>query len=89
MNEYYFTFGEKHTDKKGKVLRGCFTTIKAASAEEARAVMFNRHGNQFAFQYENAYQAGVEKFHLEYIPFEELASKNSIGQEDTISLFKS
>lgn len=59
--KYYFTFGF------GQPHEGCYHIIEADSKEAARRKMFKRFGLNWAFQYNNAEKAGVEKYKLKEI----------------------
>ena len=61
MKKFYFTwgFGQGHDN--------CYTIVNADNMEEARKTMFDRWGNKWAFGYESAEKAGVEKFNLQQI----------------------
>jgi hypothetical protein len=73
MKKFYFTFGMCHVDSKGNSLAGCYTTIKAKDYFEARKIMNSSPlGNQWAFQYNTADEAGVRKFNLQFIQFKDL-----------------
>lgn len=62
MKTYYFTFGY------GYRLRNCYTTVEAADFNEARKIMAHHHGNRWAFQYDSAEAAGVDRFGLQHVP---------------------
>jgi hypothetical protein len=47
ITDHYFTFGTDHKYGPG------YTKIKAKTSKEARQTMFNRFGNQWAFQYDD------------------------------------
>lgn len=61
MKKYYFTFGF------GQPHENCYHVIEANNSVEARAKMFERFSDKWAFQYESAEEAGVEKFGLREI----------------------
>lgn len=85
LKSFYFTFGERHKDRQGRSLYKKFTVIKAQDAEEARAIMFEARGAQWAFMYSNEWQAGIQKHGLEYIEFLKLTKGDQI--DITNSLF--
>ena len=59
--KFYFTFGF------GQANENCFTVIEATNREAAREEMNRRHGRQWAFCYDSAEEAGVERFGLKEI----------------------
>jgi transcriptional regulator with XRE-family HTH domain len=61
MSDYYFTFG------CGQAHEGCYTIIQASNSGEARLEMNRRYGEKWAFQYNSAEAAGVEKWGLKKI----------------------
>lgn len=64
--EWIFTFGFKHIHS-GTQMRDRFVRIRG-TFEDARAVMVQRFGKTWAFQYESEEEAGVQKFGLrEYV----------------------
>ena len=64
MNKYYFTFGTNHFTEGGTNLSNFYVVIEAESYYEAREKMFDVRGDKWAFQYESAEEAGVERFYL-------------------------
>jgi hypothetical protein len=63
MQTFYFTFMTGEGPHPG----GCYTTIEAEDFNAARVEMFRRYGRQWAFQYDSAEEAGVEKHELRLI----------------------
>ena len=61
MNKWYFTWGFGHRFPNG------YHVVEADSAGEARKIMVERFGLKWAFQYNSADAAGVERFHLHEI----------------------
>lgn len=84
---YFFTFGQAHKDRAGNSLANCYTTIEAEHRDEARQIMFSRYGRQWAFQYQSAETAGVYKYNLKHIDFEELSVRGPEESDDHINLF--
>lgn len=64
-NFYYFTFGSNHLDDDGNSLRQCFVKVEGKDCHEARAKMVEARGDKWAFYYESAGRAGVERFGLQ------------------------
>ena len=56
--KFYFTFGFGHEHENG------YHVIESDCWSNARGEMIRRFGTKWAFQYESAEAAGVEKFHL-------------------------
>lgn|SRR5690606_20864485 len=66
---WYFTFGVGHVHPRtGASLANHYTTVTATSPDAARERMMRIFGNRWAFQYESAEKAGVERFGLKYVP---------------------
>lgn len=62
--DWYFTFGSNHTHPTtGEVLTNAYTRINGTLAS-SRAAMVAAFGNRWAFQYESANEAGVDKCKL-------------------------
>ena len=59
--DFYFTFGF------GQPHENCYHVISAETSNEARELMVMRFGSKWAFQYESAEKAGVERFNLKRI----------------------
>lgn len=73
MNKYYVTFGFGHKDSKGNSLAKCYTIIEAENQSKARDIMFaSPLGQQWAFMYNSAQDAGVMKYGLNLVPFTQL-----------------
>lgn len=73
MNKYYVTFGFAHKDTKGRSLANCYTVIEAATQNQARKIMFDSPlGQQWAFMYKSAQDAGVLKYGLNLVSFTQL-----------------
>lgn len=70
MKEFIFTFGfdHKHPDS-GRRLSGCYTVVEGEDAEDARNKMMAKFGTKWAFQYVNRQQAGVKKYNLQQVQF--------------------
>lgn len=78
MKTFYFTFGSGQYDIIGgqpRALNRSFTTIEAEDFNRARAQMFERRGPKFCTHYDSAEEAGVERWGLMYIPFDEITSQ--------------
>ena len=70
MKKFYITFGMIHKDTKGNSLANCYTVIEAETESEARNKMFaSPLGQQWAFMYKSAQEAGVLKYKLMLVPF--------------------
>lgn len=65
MTKHFFTFGfgQEHV--------GGYHVIEAETPGDARKKMYRRFGMKWAFQYDSAKAAGVHKFHLHEVLFEE------------------
>jgi len=74
-----FTFGTDHVTDTGMSLFGYYTVIDG-DYEQARKQMFEARGPKWAFQYETEEEAGVERFNLEFIPFEDIV----LSEEDMV-----
>lgn len=72
MNPYYITFGYNHFNKQGQSLGRSYTIVYEETYELARKKAFTFLGSKWAFMYESAEKAGVSRFGLEYIKFEDL-----------------
>lgn len=59
MNTHYFTFG------CGGAFRKHYVMIDASTYNTARQIMVEHFANLWAFQYDSAEEAGVERFGLE------------------------
>lgn len=75
MPEFYFTFGfgQHHA---GGSLSGHYTIIKAETDNDARAIMHKRRGNKWASSYPSRERAGVDKYNLTFIDFNEVTQQN-------------
>lgn len=69
--EQFFTFGFGHYSPSGIALRNTVVAIPGTYGE-ARNKMVEVVGDKFAFQYNSAEDAGVERFNLSVISLEEL-----------------
>lgn len=58
-----FTFGFGHHCSCGRSLRACYVEIEG-DYDSARVIMVERYGRRWAFQYETAEAAGVERHDL-------------------------
>jgi len=65
MTEYIFTFGW------GQSYENCFHAIKAADPDEARKTMMQRFGMKWSMQYDSRERAGVKKFKLREIKWDD------------------
>lgn len=63
-NKWFFTFGFNHAHPNGYV-------VIEGSFSEARAEMYRRFGAKWSMQYENAEEAGVEKYCLKNLDDED------------------
>lgn len=62
--DWYFTFGSNHTHPvTGQTLTNAYVRING-TYESARAKMVEAFDNRWAFQYESADEAGVDKYSL-------------------------
>lgn len=62
---YFFTFGFDHVHPTtSEPLGGKYMEIVAPSPEKARQLMFRLFGVRWAFQYDSAEKAGVQKYGL-------------------------
>ena len=77
-HKYYFTFGHGHYDN-GVHLLGSYTWVAAETENEARHLMIQRRGNKWCTSYVSELDAGVERFGLKYIAFEELELVLPVG----------
>ena len=75
MKDYYFTFGQGHTNNEGLILRNYWVRVKADSYDKAREIFINEFSSkqlprpmQWGFQYE-----GLDYFKPEYFPGGEYA----------------
>lgn len=85
MKDFYFTFTPNQKDKNGNSLKDRFTTIKANNREQAREIMLTEYGRAWGYLYDNAFDAGVYKYSLEYIDFTELKhSKKKIESSNPL-----
>jgi hypothetical protein len=67
--EWFFTFGFDHVHPvTGESLANCYTTIMG-DIDQTRALMAERFGNKWAFQYPSREAAGVEKYGLKYVEY--------------------
>jgi hypothetical protein len=68
MSEWIFTFGFLHVHPEtGERLWNKYIRIVASDSEAARAEMFRRFGDEWAFQYDSEDAAGVTKYRLKEI----------------------
>ncbi len=58
MKKFWFTFGFGHEQENG------YHVIEANSYAKARHEMIRRFGTKWAFQYDSAEAAGVDRFNL-------------------------
>jgi hypothetical protein len=58
MPKYYFTFGFSQPHEGG------YHVIEAEDSAKAREEMFRKFGEKWAFQYDSAEAAGVERWNL-------------------------
>ncbi len=65
MSKHYFTFGFGQEHENG------FHVIEAENVRDARKEMARRFGKKWAFWYDSAESAGVERFNLHEVLFEE------------------
>lgn len=76
MKQFYFTFGFGHWMAKGHdpvSLASCYTIVEAEDERQARDKMYEHRGNKWAFCYDSAEKAGVERFNLKLVPFDEVS----------------
>lgn len=67
--EWFFTFGFGHVHPvTGESLANCYTTIMG-DVNTTRALMAEKFGNKWAFQYPSREAAGVEKYNLKYVEY--------------------
>ena len=65
MKNYYFTYGTIHTTDDGFPLNNFYTKISADSYSEARMIMFDSRGDNWAFQYcEEDFLPQIKQFGL-------------------------
>lgn len=59
--KFFFTFGvdQEHD--------GCYVEVEAESSLDAREVMFEHYGREWAFEYDSAEEAGVFEYGLKEI----------------------
>ena len=63
MTKHYFTFGCGIDN----LHRNCYHVIEAETSDAAREMMFQRFGARWAFQYDSAEAAGVERWNLKEV----------------------
>jgi len=63
MHEFIFTFGSGHY-LDDIPLENAYVAISAPTRENARSIMFEKHGDKWAFCYETKEDAGVKEFNL-------------------------
>jgi hypothetical protein len=69
---YIFTFGYDHMHPvTGEPLRNRYLAVTAASGNHARALVLNHFDNNWSFQYNSAKAAGVDRFLLVLLPYED------------------
>lgn len=64
---FTFGFGHKHP-VTGQSLGNMFVVIEGETKEHCRCKMLNHFGNTWAFQYDTAERAGVDRFSLTELP---------------------
>lgn len=73
MKDFYFTFGfGQHMGTSQISLRGCYTIIRDWTFNGALKTMVERRGNKWASDYGSAEEAGVDRYGLTFIPFNEV-----------------
>lgn len=75
MQKYIFTFGSGHNDPNHSSLINFYTVIEAPTYSAAREKMWEKRGPKWSFEYETEEEAGVERWNLTLIPFEELGAQ--------------
>lgn len=73
---WYFTFGSGHFDDNNDNLGNSYTIIRATSIELASSIMSQKRGNKWSHSYKSAEDAGVERWGLVHIPFDQLTPQN-------------
>jgi hypothetical protein len=75
-----FTFGFGHECSCGLSLRNCYVELDG-DYETARARMAELYGRKWAFQYDDALAAGVERWALTRVAPNEVCACGGLGRE--------
>ncbi len=85
--KYYFTFGSGHHDTRGRSLMGWYTVIERETEQEARKVFHAKFGEKWSFTYTDpGFQDQIEKYNLQYEPFDFLDLCCQIPQDEYLEL---
>ena len=77
MSKFYFTFGVGHYHELGG-LNNYYTVIEAENERAASLIMRQKRGTKWSMCYDSNDKAGIERWELNYIPFDKLTSQNSL-----------